>query len=227
MTRSHDGLDWKIFLCSHGPLPSSIATHYSAPPTVCTGRKGHRQRSIAVAACRAERSDHKAASEALRHRAARTQRCPSCSRRALGRCPHRQRSRAYCFRSTYKLLMAGITVTSPPPPSYTLASATAADDSSRPPPPPRLRSDSPLRLPPLILLIVSCGQMFNEMPLRRRCIWLMVLLVFVCLRLQMAAPADAAGGSSDAFEVIRVHQVWPLAFLVGFGYFLCVMTRGQ
>lgn len=37
---------------------------------VCTGRKGHRQRSIAVAACRAERSDHKAASEALRHRAA-------------------------------------------------------------------------------------------------------------------------------------------------------------
>jgi hypothetical protein len=65
------------------------------------------------------------------------------------------------------------------------------------------------------------------MPLRRRCIWLMVLLVFVCLRLQMAAPADAAGGSSDAFEVIRVHQVWPLAFLVGFGYFLCVMTRGS
>jgi hypothetical protein len=37
----------------------------------------------------------------------------------------------------------------------------------------------------------------------------------------MAAPADAAGGSSDAFEVIRVHQVWPLAFLVGFGHFVC------
>jgi hypothetical protein len=114
-----------------------------------------------------------------------TQRCPSCSRRALGRCPHRQRSRAYCFRSTYKLLMAGATtstVTSPPPPSYTLASATAAADSSRPPPPPRLRSDSPLRLLPLILLIVSCGQMFNEMPLRRRCIWLMVLCcLLVCV----------------------------------------------
>lgn len=185
----------------------------------------HRGRSLP---CRAKRPQSGQRGSPTPSRAPwRTQRCPSCSRRALGRCPHRQRSRAYCFRSTYKLLMAGITVTSPPPPSYTLASATAADDSSRPPPPPRLRSDSPLRLPPLILLIVSCGQMFNEMPLRRRCIWLMVLLVFVCLRLQMAAPADAAGGSSDAFEVIRVHQVWPLAFLVGFGYFLCVMTRGQ
>lgn len=104
---------------------------------------------LAVRPCRAKRPQSGQRGSPTPSRAPwRTQRCPSCSRRALGRCPHRQRSRAYCFRSTYKLLMAGITVTSPPPPSYTLASATAAADSSRPPPPPRLRSDSPLRLPP-------------------------------------------------------------------------------
>jgi len=33
----------------------------------------------------------------------------------------------------------------------------------------------------------------------------------------MAAPADAPGGSADAFEVIRAHQVRPLAFSLARG----------
>lgn len=37
--------------------------------------------------------------------------------------------------------------------------------------------------------------------------------------MQMAAPADAPGGSVDAFEVIRAHQVLSLALLIG----MCIM----
>jgi hypothetical protein len=46
-------------------------------------------------------------------------------------------------------------------------------------------------------------------------------LLFAWLCLQMAAPADAPGGSVDAFEVIRAHQVRPWALLVVQGDCVC------
>jgi hypothetical protein len=133
----------KISLCTAVTAFFHLA---NATPSVCTGSTA-RGRGLP---CRA--TTKRPARLSVAH-ACTQRRCPSFSRRAPGRRPRRQRSRAYSVRSTYKLLMAGTTtstVTSPSPPplppSSTLASATAATDSSRPPP--RLRSDSPLRLPP-------------------------------------------------------------------------------
>ena len=97
---------------------------------------------------------------------------------------------AYSFRSTYKLLMAGTTtgtVTSPSPPplppSSTLASATAAADPSCPPP--RLRSDSPLRLPPPAALNLINRFVRADVRLNASAAVMYLAdgaLVFVCLR---------------------------------------------
>lgn len=171
-------------------LPSPLTI---LPLRPCAQEGPVTDRSIAVAACRAERSDHnKAASEALRHRAA-----LRGARNATMPFLLTPGARAVPSPSTLSRLLLplhlqitngrhnhqhGHVPASPllyPRLRNRRSRFFAASSSSSSP---QVRLASPPAAPNIIKSILSCGQMFNEMPLRRRCIWLMVLCcLFVCV----------------------------------------------
>jgi hypothetical protein len=170
-------------------LPSPLTSHYSAPPTVCA-QEGpvtapqHRGRRLPCRAKRPQQSGQRGSPTPSRAHAtmpflltpgARAVPSPSTLSRLLlplhlqitnGRHNH-QHGHVPASPLLYPRLRN----------RRSRFFAASSSSSS-----PQVRLASPPAAPNIIKSILSCGQMFNEMPLRRRCIWLMVLCcLFVCV----------------------------------------------